>query len=76
MRLAVDFGTSNTVGMLNRPDGSVTPLLFDSSPLLSSAVHVGTETVLLTGADAERAAVAQPGGLKPNPKRRVDDVTT
>jgi hypothetical protein len=72
----VDFGTSNTVAMLDRPDGSVTPLLFDSSPLLSSAVHVGTETALLTGADAERAALAHPDGLEPNPKRRVDDVTT
>jgi hypothetical protein len=75
VRLGVDFGTSNTVGMLDRPDGSVTPLLFDSSPLLSSAVHVGTETALLTGADAERAALARPDGLEPNPKRRVDDVT-
>ena len=76
MRLGVDFGTSNTVGMLHRLDGSVTPLLFDSSPLLSSAVHAGIETALLTGADAERAALAQPDGFEPNPKRRVDDVTT
>ena len=72
----MDFGTSTTVGMLGRADGSVTPLLFDSSPLLSSAVHVGTETAFLTGVDAERAALAHPDGLEPNPKRRVDDVTT
>ncbi|WP_432841182.1 Hsp70 family protein [Dactylosporangium sp. CA-092794] len=88
MRLGVDFGTSNTVGMLDRADGSVTPLLFDSSPLLSSAVCAeagSTQTrteprqsgeELLTGGDAERAAIAHPGGLEPNPKRRVDDVTT
>ena len=30
--LGVDFGTSNTVAMLRRPDGRVTPLLFDGTP--------------------------------------------
>ncbi|GAA1034008.1 hypothetical protein GCM10009557_37510 [Virgisporangium ochraceum] len=75
MRLGVDFGTSNTVGMLQRPDRSVTPLLFDSSPLLSSAVHAGPDAAVLTGADAERAALARPDGLEPHPKRRVDDGT-
>ncbi|WP_203899101.1 hypothetical protein [Virgisporangium aliadipatigenens] len=36
-RLAVDFGTSTTVAMLADPQGRVRPLLFDASPLLSSA---------------------------------------
>ncbi|MEV4754852.1 Hsp70 family protein [Micromonospora sp. NPDC049559] len=61
--------------MLRRSDGSVTPLLFDSSPLLASAVYTDAGGTVLTGADAERAGAAQPAGLEPNPKRRVDDGT-
>ncbi|MDG4766334.1 Hsp70 family protein [Solwaraspora sp. WMMD406] len=76
MRLGLDFGTSTTVGVLHRPGGPVTPLLFDSSPLLPSAVHVGPDATVLTGTDAERAAVAYPAGLEPNPKRRIDDETS
>src|SRR5688500_6465331 len=30
---------------------------------------------MLTGADADRAAMADPGGFEPNPKRRIDDGT-
>ncbi|MFD0585559.1 tetratricopeptide repeat protein [Dactylosporangium darangshiense] len=74
MRLGVDFGTSTTVAMLQRADGSVTPLLFDASPLLPSGVFAGPDA-LLTGADADRAAVAHPARYEPNPKRRIDDGT-
>ncbi|GAA4715358.1 Hsp70 family protein [Phytohabitans rumicis] len=70
-RLAIDFGTTTTVAMLVGPDGRVIPLLFDASPLLSSAVCAG-DTVL-TGADALRAAVSAPAGFEPNPKRRIDE---
>jgi WD40 repeat protein len=73
-RLAVDFGTSTTVAMLADPDGRVRPLLFDASPLLSSAVFAAGDG-LLVGPDAERAAAAFPAGLEPNPKRRIDDGT-
>src|SRR4051794_25819980 len=72
-RLGVDFGTSSTVAALGGPDGRVRPLLFDGSPLLSSAVFAGAE--LLTGSDAERAGVLVPAGLEPHPKRRIDDGT-
>ena len=75
MRLGVDFGTSNTIGALRRLDGPVAPLLFDSSPLLTSAVLATVDGVLLTGTDAERAALAYPAGYEPNPKRRIDDGT-
>jgi molecular chaperone DnaK (HSP70) len=61
--------------MLRRPDRSVTPLLFGATPLLSSAVFAGPDAVLLTGADAEQAATADPTGFEPNPKRRVDEGT-
>src|SRR4051812_25207654 len=63
--------------MLQRADGSVTPLLFDASPLLSSGVFAGpdADAHLLTGADADRAAAARPDGFEANPKRRIDDGT-
>src|SRR5690348_6832780 len=73
--LAVDFGTSNTVGVLRRGAGPASALLFDASPMLASGVFAGADAVLLTGADAERAASAHPAGLEPNPKRRIDEGT-
>ncbi|MEV4755587.1 Hsp70 family protein [Micromonospora sp. NPDC049559] len=74
-RLSVDFGTSNTVAVLRREDGSEHPLLLDASPLLASAVLAAPNGTLLTGADAERAAPSHPAGYEPNPKRHVDDGT-
>ncbi|MEV4516710.1 Hsp70 family protein [Dactylosporangium sp. NPDC049525] len=73
--LGIDFGTSTTVAMLAGADGVARPLLFDASPLLSSAVFAAPGGDLLTGADAERAAVAYPAAYEPNPKRRIDDRT-
>lgn len=73
--LGIDFGTSTTVAMLAGADGVARPLLFDASPLLSSAVFAVPGGDLLTGADAERAAVAHPAAYEPNPKRRVDERT-
>ncbi|MCW6011232.1 Hsp70 family protein, partial [Micromonospora sp. CPCC 205371] len=79
-RLGIDFGTSSTVAVLAIAGRPVVPLLFESSPLLSSAVAVPAEAALsdvdrplLTGGDAERAALADPGAFEGNPKRRVDD---
>ena len=45
------------VGALAGADGRIRPLLFDASPLLSSAVFGGLGTGLLTGADAEQVKV-------------------
>ncbi|MFI5954226.1 Hsp70 family protein [Cryptosporangium sp. NPDC051539] len=73
--LGIDFGTSNTVAMLRTPDGRVRPLLFDGSPLLPSAVYLGTDGRMVVGRDAERNARVDPGRFEPNPKRRVDDGT-
>src|SRR5690349_806351 len=61
--------------MLRTAEGRVRPLLFDASPLLASGVYTGTDGELLTGVDAERAAVAHPDGLEPNPKRRIGEGT-
>jgi actin-like ATPase involved in cell morphogenesis len=72
-RLVVDFGTSTTIAMLLRPDGRVQPLLFDGSPLLSSAVLLGPDGQLHTGRDAAHLARSAPERLEPNPKRRIDE---
>ncbi|MEV4518030.1 Hsp70 family protein [Dactylosporangium sp. NPDC049525] len=74
--LGIDFGTSSTVAFLRRGDGTVTPLLFDASPLLPSGVFADDDGPVLTGADAVRAAAGSPAGYEPNPKQRIDDATT
>jgi actin-like ATPase involved in cell morphogenesis len=72
-RLAVDFGTSTTIAMVRWADGRIRPLLFDGSPLLSSAVLLGQDGRLHTGRDAAHLGRANPERLEPNPKRRIDD---
>jgi actin-like ATPase involved in cell morphogenesis len=72
-RLAVDLGTSTTIAMMQWPDGRVRPLLFDGSPLLSSAVLLDADGQLHTGRDAVHLARRTPERLEPNPKRRIDD---
>jgi molecular chaperone DnaK (HSP70) len=71
--LGIDLGTSNTVAMLRWPDGRIKPLLFDSSPLLPSAVFADTDGRLIVGRDALHHARFAPANLEPNPKRRIDD---
>ncbi|GIG68102.1 Hsp70 family protein [Phytomonospora endophytica] len=73
--LGIDFGTSHTVAMLRRADGRVEPLLFDSSPLLPSAVFAPPDGALLVGRDALDSARRDPSRFEPNPKRRIDDGT-
>jgi actin-like ATPase involved in cell morphogenesis len=72
-RLGIDFGTTHTVAVLETADGRAQPLLFDSSPLLSSAVYADTDGRLLTGRDGERSARLDPTRYEPNPKRRIDE---
>ncbi|MGI5238658.1 Hsp70 family protein [Dactylosporangium sp. CA-139066] len=73
MRLGVDLGTSHTVAVLARAGGRGEPLLFDSSPLLPSAVWAGGDGALLVGRDAQRSARLDPSAYEPNPKRRIDE---
>ncbi|GIG68332.1 Hsp70 family protein [Phytomonospora endophytica] len=73
--LGVDFGTSHTVAVLRRDDGTTSPLLFDGSPLLPSAVCAEPDGTLLTGRDAVHSARLRPERFEPHPKRRVDDGT-
>jgi hypothetical protein len=72
-RLGIDFGTTHTVAVIETVDGRAQPLLFDSSPLLSSAVFADTDGRLLTGRDGERSARLDPTRYEPNPKRRIDE---
>lgn len=71
--LSIDFGTSNTVAVLRWPDGRVRPLLFDGSPVLSSAVCLTPGRRILVGADAHSAAGSAPEGFEPTPKRCIDE---
>ncbi|GLZ81547.1 hypothetical protein Afil01_63540 [Actinorhabdospora filicis] len=73
--LGIDFGTSHTVAVIRRPDGRVEPLLFDSSPLLPSAVFAPPDGRPQAGRDALDWARVEPSRFEPNPKRRVDDGT-
>ncbi|MEV4759155.1 Hsp70 family protein [Micromonospora sp. NPDC049559] len=73
VRLAIDYGTSNTVAVLRWPDGRTQQLLFDASPLLPSAVQLGPGGQLLTGQDAVRGARSGPDRYEPTPKRRVGE---
>ncbi|WP_412540137.1 Hsp70 family protein [Longispora sp. K20-0274] len=72
-RLGIDFGTSNTVAVLGRPDGQVRQLLFDGSPVLPSGVFTNPAGELLTGRDAAHSARLAPERFVPNPKRLLDD---
>lgn len=71
--LGIDLGTSHTVAVVKRPDGRIEPLLFESSPLLPSAVFAPADGSLLVGRDALDFARTDPAALEPNPKRRIDD---
>lgn len=73
--LGIDLGTSHTVAVVRRRDGRVQSLLFDSSPLLPSAVFVSQGGVALVGSDALHSAKMAPARLEPHPKRRIDDGT-
>ena len=73
--LGIDFGTSHTVAVVRRADGRTESLLFDSSPLLPSAVFAGDDGDLLTGRDALHSARTAPARMEPHPKHRVDDGT-
>ncbi|SDD96740.1 Hsp70 family protein [Glycomyces harbinensis] len=73
--LSVDLGTSHTVAVVVWPDGRTRPLLFDGSPVMSSAVFLDPSGAIHTGRDAERLGLTAPERFEPNPKHRVSDGT-
>jgi Ethanolamine utilization protein EutJ (predicted chaperonin) len=77
-RLGVDFGTSNTVAVVQAAGVRARPVLFDGFPLLPSSVCVATDGGgnpggLLVGREAVHAARVHPELFEPHPKRRIDD---
>ncbi|GAA4913138.1 Hsp70 protein [Stackebrandtia albiflava] len=71
--LGVDFGTSHTVAVVRTADAAFTPLLFDGSPMLPSAVYAEPGGALVVGREALHAMRLEPARFEPNPKRCVDD---
>ncbi|GAA4217614.1 Hsp70 family protein [Actinocatenispora rupis] len=71
--LGIDFGTSTTIAVLRRADGTARPLLFDGTPLLPSALYLETDGRLLSGRDAVHSARLDPSRYEPSPKRRLND---
>jgi actin-like ATPase involved in cell morphogenesis/WD40 repeat protein len=74
--LGVDFGTSHTIAVVRRADGSLRPLLFDGAPLMPSAVCADAEGGILVGRDAVHAGRRHPERFEPNPKRLIDRPST
>jgi DNA/RNA endonuclease YhcR with UshA esterase domain len=74
--LGIDFGTSHTIAVVRRADGSVRPLLFDGAPLMPSAVCADADGGLLVGKDAVHAGRRHPERFEPNPKRLIDRPST
>jgi Hsp70 protein len=71
--VGIDFGTSNTVALIRRPDGRTRPVLFDGQPILASAVYLDPRGLIHAGQDAQRMAQVDPARYEPNPKRRIDE---
>jgi ABC-type branched-subunit amino acid transport system substrate-binding protein len=74
LTLGVDFGTSSTVAVLRQPDGRQSPLLFDGTPIMPSAVWAAPDAMLV-GASALYSAAGRPDALEPTPKQRIDEDT-
>ncbi|MEV4052759.1 Hsp70 family protein [Amycolatopsis sp. NPDC049688] len=73
--LAIDFGTSSTVGVLSTFGRGPRAVDVDGSVTMSSAVFVNDDGLLVVGQDAERRARLDPSRFEPNPKRRIDEGT-
>ena len=71
--LAIDFGTSSTVGVLDAFGRGPRAIEVDGSVTMSSAVYAEEDGRLVVGQDAERRARLDPSRFEPNPKRRIDD---
>jgi hypothetical protein len=69
LRLSIDCGTAATVAVLAWPDGRWTPLLFDVTTALPSAVHVGATGEITAGVSAWQRAAGEPAGLVLEPLR-------
>lgn len=68
----MDYGSSHTVAALRGDDGRGRLLLFDSAPLLPSAVCADADGTLVGGQEARHLSRRFPDRYEPTPKRRLD----
>ncbi|WP_181777387.1 Hsp70 family protein [Amycolatopsis pittospori] len=71
--LAIDFGTSSTVGVLSIQGRGTQVVEIDGSVTMSSAIYVDKDGTVFVGRDAERRARLDPSRFEANPKRRIDE---
>ncbi len=71
--LGVDFGTSNTVGVLVAHGRPPRFLAIEGAAWIPSAIYVEDDGTLAVGRDAERMSRQFPERFEANPKRRIDD---
>lgn len=71
--LAIDFGTSSTVGVLSIHGRGTQVVEIDGSVTMSSAIYVDKDGTVFVGRDAERRARLDPSRFEANPKRRIDE---
>ncbi|MEU3625231.1 molecular chaperone Hsp70 [Amycolatopsis coloradensis] len=71
--LAIDFGTSSTVGVLSIHGRGTQVVEIDGSVTMSSAIYADKDGTVFVGRDAERRARLDPSRFEANPKRRIDE---
>ncbi|MPZ84111.1 MAG: Hsp70 family protein [Actinophytocola sp.] len=71
--LAVDFGTTNTVGVARWGHRRPSQVVVDGAPSMPSAVLLGHDGSLIVGQDALRLGRAAAARLEPRPKSRLDE---
>lgn len=73
LRVAVDFGTSNTCAVMSVRGAAPQVVVVDGAPLVPSAVYAAPEGRLFVGQEAQRQAAIDPARYEPHPKRRLDE---
>lgn len=73
LRVAVDFGTSNTCAAMSVGGAAPQVVVVDGAPLMPSAVYAGPEGGLFVGQEAQRQAAIDPSRYEPHPKRCLDE---
>lgn len=73
LRVAVDFGTSNTCAAMSVSGAGAQVVTVDGAALLPSAVYAAPDGQLFVGQEAQRQAAIDPARYEPHPKRRLDE---
>lgn len=73
--LAIDFGTTNTVAVVQDVGDRPRVLQFSGAPLLPSALFLDRDHTWVVGRAAENRALEDPSRFEATPKRRIGDQT-